>query len=51
MEDAVEVKAEPHPCCGTPLGVLLPLQGGELDLLSLVLVGSASPSGQQQARG
>lgn len=42
----LEVKDEPQPCCGTPLAVLLPLQGGDLDLLGLVFVGSASPSGQ-----
>lgn len=46
-----EVKDGPQPRCGTPLGVLLLLQGGELDLLGLVFVGSASPSGQQWDRG
>lgn len=45
------VKDEPQPSCETPLEVLLPLQGGELDLLGLVFVGSASPSGQQWGRG
>lgn len=47
----VGVKDEPQPCCGSPLAVLLPLQAGDLHLLSLVFVGSARPSGQQQDKG
>lgn len=47
----MEVRDEPQPGCETPLGVLLPLQEGELDLLGLVFVGPASPSGEQWDRG
>lgn len=45
-----EVKAEPQVCCKTPLTVLFPMQGWDLDLLGSVCVrgGSACPPGWQQ---